>query len=133
MIRGPVLLGSHPVLLKGVRELFHSARNAGEFDELRTEPNGGEWIVYSGPADAVHGFALVSYAGPGMAAVEPLWVSKDHRRKGLASALLKAACVAARGQGIRTVMFGIEPGAPMQAIAERDGFAKAGIIMTKGL
>lgn len=133
MIKGPVLLGTNSPLLQEVRMLFHAARAGGEFELLRTEPTGAEWIVWYGGA-VVEGFALVSYAGPGLAAVDCIYVLPALRRRGMGKALVEAALDAARDQGCSSLLMGLEKDAePMLALTASLGFASSGVILTKGL
>lgn len=133
MINGPALLGANAALLSEVRALFHGAREAGEFDPLRTEPTGAETIVWAGEG-SVEGYALLTYAGPGLAAVECLYVLPAHRRRGMGKALVAAAVDAARGQGCKSVLMGLEKSADaMKVLAYSVGFNPTGVIMTKEL
>jgi GNAT superfamily N-acetyltransferase len=133
MIRGPVLLGTNSPLLQEVRMLFHAARAGGEFERSRTEPTGAEWIVWYGGA-VVEGFALVSYAGPGLAAVDCIYVLPSLRRRGMGKALVGAAEDVARDQGCSMLLMGLEKDAePMLALTSGRGFSPSGVIVTKGL
>jgi len=131
LISAPVLLGNQPALLKEVRRLFHAAREAGEFDSQRTEPSGAEWIVYDGKPE-IKGFALISYAGPGTAAIEPVYVRTEYRRQGIAEALLRVAVACANLQGFKTVLVGLEnEKATMRKLTGSLGFREAGVITMK--
>lgn len=133
MIKGPVLLGANSPLLQEVRMLFHAARAGGEFEMLRTEPTGAEWIVWYGGV-VVEGFALVSYAGPGLAAVECIYVLPALRRRGMGKALVAAALDTARDQGCKSLLMGLANDAePMRSMTAGMGFAESGVIVTKEL
>lgn len=130
MIPAPVLLGNYPPLLKEVRRLFHAAREAGEFDPQRTEPTGAEWIVYDGKP--MKGFALFSYAGPGMAAIEPVYVLPEYRKQGIAEALIRVAVAGAELHGFKHVILGLEnEKATMRKLTGSLGFREAGVITMK--
>lgn len=127
MIIGPVILGSRPDLLTKIRAIFHMARLEGEFDPLRTEPSGAEWIIWEG-GDVVEGFALLSFAGPGLVALEPIWVAPRLRRQGLGRRLVKAATESGLGQ----ILIGLtNDNEAMLSLCGALGFQPSGVIMSK--
>jgi GNAT superfamily N-acetyltransferase len=132
MISGPVILGGDPKLLRQVRAIFHEAREAGEFDPLRTEPTGAEWIVCHAINGVVQGFALLSYAGPGVLAIEPIWVALPWRRQGIAKGLLRHAMEAAPSIGGGQLLIGIsDDNETTKNLACALGFEPRGVILAR--
>lgn len=128
-MNGATLLGSNAKLLAEIRAMFHAGQAAGEFDPARTEPTGAEWALWNEA-----GFALLTYAGPGLGAVDLIYVRPEYRRHGHGRALLAAAVAAARAQGLGSVILGLtNDNAPMRALTASLGFAEAGVIVQKVL
>lgn len=128
----PVILGNNPTLLHWVRWQFRNAREQGEFDRERAEPSGAEWAVWRGREDGPDGWALLSFAGPGMMAIEPIFVVRPLRRRGFGRALVAEALAAAEGLGASSVLIGMtRDNAATRALAGALGFAETGVIMSR--
>lgn len=78
------------------------------------------WCVRSGPAGRVVGGMWLSLTNPHEITITWLAVDRDHRRRGIGSALIAKALELAEGHSVRVVTFG--EGHPMSAAAEASHF-----------
>ncbi len=106
--QGPTLLADEPILLAGIANAFEAGVAEGPFAILdRAAPSAESLAFWFGPAAEPIAFATMVDAGADTAWLDLLYVHPDHRRQGLAKALVRQCMASAREAGAARFCTGV--------------------------
>ncbi len=135
-IFGPLPLDSDADLHRRILSIYKTAQKAGEFVLFRTDPTGKELLIWMAqtPVSKPVAFATFYEAKPKSVWLDLIWVAPEHRRKGLAKAMLLNVNAISKRMGMHQIEFGtILDNAAMRSAGRLVGFSDSVIVMGRQL
>lgn len=119
-------------LLDQARRMMAKGQAEGAIPAERRELCGDESAIFAFCDSGITGVAVVYAPDEKCLWLDILYVQPEHRRQGIATALIEEAYAVARISGLASLEFGtLVSNGPMQALATRAGFGQPVVYMER--